>query len=142
MIMVIAPGIIKCWLIAAGFTDGSEPNTANFAQGYVEGIWQIWQQQRAEDRGEDNGDRPGDNKVLADSRRVKPVAHLHVDQRFKGLVDRQMARPGASAPLQLITDGSEPNTANFAQGYVGRAIWRSKSTGMTTMARMRPACIS
>ncbi|PXW37877.1 ABC-2 type transport system permease protein [Klebsiella oxytoca] len=33
-------------------TDGSEPNTANFAQGYIEGIWQIWQQQRAEDRGE------------------------------------------------------------------------------------------
>ncbi|EHC92852.1 Putative ABC-type multidrug transport system [Salmonella enterica subsp. enterica serovar Rubislaw str. A4-653] len=29
-------------------TDGSEPNTANFVQGYVEGIWQIWQQQRAE----------------------------------------------------------------------------------------------
>lgn len=28
-------------------TDGSEPNTANFVQGYVEGIWQIWQQQRA-----------------------------------------------------------------------------------------------
>ena len=24
-------------------TDGSEPNTANFVQGYVEGIWQIWQ---------------------------------------------------------------------------------------------------
>ncbi|MEN0612944.1 ABC transporter permease [Klebsiella indica] len=33
-------------------TDGSEPNTANFAQNYVEGIWQIWQQQQAEDRGE------------------------------------------------------------------------------------------
>lgn len=33
-------------------TDGSEPNTANFIQGYMEGIWQIWQQQRAEDRGE------------------------------------------------------------------------------------------
>ncbi len=33
-------------------TDGSEPNTANFVQGYVEGIWQIWQMQRAEDRGE------------------------------------------------------------------------------------------
>ncbi|NIY47234.1 ABC transporter permease [Cedecea colo] len=33
-------------------TDGSEPNTANFVQGYMEGIWQIWQQQRAEDRGE------------------------------------------------------------------------------------------
>lgn len=33
-------------------TDGSEPNTANFVQGYVEGIWQIWQMQRAEDRGD------------------------------------------------------------------------------------------
>jgi len=33
-------------------TDGSEPNTANFVQGYVEGIWQIWQMQRAEDNGE------------------------------------------------------------------------------------------
>jgi ABC-2 type transport system permease protein len=33
-------------------TDGSEPNTANFVQGYVEGIWQLWQKQRAEDRGE------------------------------------------------------------------------------------------
>lgn len=33
-------------------TDGSEPNTANFVQGYVEGIWQLWQMQRAEDRGE------------------------------------------------------------------------------------------
>ncbi|WP_413721249.1 ABC transporter permease [Sodalis sp. RH23] len=32
-------------------TDGSEPNTANFVQGYAQGIWQIWQQQRAEDRG-------------------------------------------------------------------------------------------
>ncbi|MFS2224669.1 ABC transporter permease [Pantoea sp. B65] len=33
-------------------TDGSEPNTANFVQGYIKGIWQLWQQQRAEDRGE------------------------------------------------------------------------------------------
>ncbi len=33
-------------------TDGSEPNTANFVQGYMEGIWQLWQQQRAQDRGE------------------------------------------------------------------------------------------
>ncbi len=33
-------------------TDGSEPNTANFVQGYAQGIWQIWQQQRAEDRGQ------------------------------------------------------------------------------------------
>ncbi|KEA51824.1 membrane protein [Mangrovibacter sp. MFB070] len=33
-------------------TDGSEPNTANFVQAYAQGVWQIWQQQRAEDRGE------------------------------------------------------------------------------------------
>nr|WP_318382279.1 ABC transporter permease [uncultured Enterobacter sp.] len=33
-------------------TDGSEPNTANFAQGYVQGIWQLWQAQRAQDRGD------------------------------------------------------------------------------------------
>ena len=32
-------------------TDGSEPNTANFVQGYASGIWQVWQQQRAQDRG-------------------------------------------------------------------------------------------
>ena len=32
-------------------TDGSEPNTANFVQGHASGIWQIWQQQRAQDRG-------------------------------------------------------------------------------------------
>ncbi|QXO51080.1 ABC transporter permease [Morganella morganii] len=32
-------------------TDGSEPNTANFVQGYASGIWQIWQQQRAQDKG-------------------------------------------------------------------------------------------
>ena len=27
-------------------TDGSEPNTANFVQGYLSGIWQIWLQQQ------------------------------------------------------------------------------------------------
>lgn len=32
-------------------TDGSEPNTANFVQGYAEGIWQIWLQQHAVDNG-------------------------------------------------------------------------------------------
>ncbi|HGM5493222.1 TPA: ABC transporter permease [Serratia fonticola] len=32
-------------------TDGSEPNTANFVQGYTQGIWQLWQQQRATDLG-------------------------------------------------------------------------------------------
>ncbi|SUB83594.1 Inner membrane transport permease ybhS [Pragia fontium] len=33
-------------------TDGSEPNTANFAQGYAQGIWQIWQQNLALDHGQ------------------------------------------------------------------------------------------
>ncbi|MBC8947820.1 MULTISPECIES: ABC transporter permease [Xenorhabdus] len=32
-------------------TDGSEPNTANFVQGYTKGIWQIWLQQRGQNRG-------------------------------------------------------------------------------------------
>lgn len=34
-------------------TEGSEPNTANFVQGYAEGIWQIWLQQRAVDNGDE-----------------------------------------------------------------------------------------
>lgn len=32
-------------------TDGSEPNTARFAQQYIEGAWQIWQLQRATAQG-------------------------------------------------------------------------------------------
>ncbi|PHM36010.1 ABC transporter permease [Xenorhabdus innexi] len=32
-------------------TDGSEPNTANFVQGYAKGIWQIWLQQRGQNQG-------------------------------------------------------------------------------------------
>ena len=44
--------------------------------------------------------------------------------RIRGLVvipvdfAQQMARPNDVAPIQAITDGSEPNTANFVQGYV------------------------
>lgn len=33
----------------------------------------------------------------------------------------QMERANATAPIQVITDGSEPNTANFMLGYVGSA---------------------
>lgn len=32
-------------------TDGSEPNIANFMQAYLQGAWQIWQQQIAQDQG-------------------------------------------------------------------------------------------
>ncbi|MDN0087936.1 ABC transporter permease [Yersinia nurmii] len=35
-------------------TDGSEPNTANFVQGYAQGIWQIWQQQQSQNLGQTN----------------------------------------------------------------------------------------
>lgn len=31
-------------------TDGSEPNTANFVQGYLTGIWQVWQQQQSQNQ--------------------------------------------------------------------------------------------
>jgi ABC-2 type transport system permease protein len=34
--------------------DGSEPNTANFLGSYIEGIWQIWQQQRGQDLARNN----------------------------------------------------------------------------------------
>jgi ABC-2 type transport system permease protein len=32
-------------------------------------------------------------------------------------------RPSAVAPIQVIADGSEPNTANFVQNYVQGAYW-------------------
>ncbi|MGS9121351.1 ABC transporter permease, partial [Salmonella enterica subsp. enterica serovar Infantis] len=49
--------------------------------------------------------------------------------RIRGLVvipvdfAQQLARDGDSAPIQVITDGSEPNTAHFVQGYV-EGIWQ------------------
>ncbi|MBS0374228.1 MAG: ABC transporter permease [Proteobacteria bacterium] len=36
----------------------------------------------------------------------------------------RLARRDASAPIELITDGSEPNTANFVAGYV-QGAWQS-----------------
>jgi ABC-2 type transport system permease protein len=33
-------------------TDGAEPNTASFVQNYVRGAWEVWQLQRAAERGE------------------------------------------------------------------------------------------
>ena len=41
--------------------------------------------------------------------------------------DQRMARPHDSAPIQIITDGSEPNTANFVQGYA-RGVWQIGSS--------------
>lgn len=32
-------------------TDGSEPNTANFVQGFTQGAWQVWQRNQMQDKG-------------------------------------------------------------------------------------------
>ncbi|PHM29944.1 ABC transporter permease [Xenorhabdus budapestensis] len=37
--------------------------------------------------------------------------------------DARLARVGDHAPIQVITDGSEPNTANFVQSYA-KGIWQ------------------
>ena len=34
---------------------------------------------------------------------------------------RRLNRPGATAPVQVVTDGAEPNTANFVAAYVAGA---------------------
>lgn len=53
--------------------------------------------------------------------------------------DQRMARPHDSAPIQVITDGSEPNTANFVQGYA-QGVWQVGSNsappiGVTATSR-------
>lgn len=48
--------------------------------------------------------------------------------RVRGLVvvpedfSQRLSRPGDTAPLQVIADGSEPNTASFVQNYV-QGVW-------------------
>lgn len=50
--------------------------------------------------------------------------------RIRGFVvvasdfSRRLARPGETAPIQVITDGSEPNTAEFVAGYL-QGAWQS-----------------
>ena len=41
-----------------------------------------------------------------------------------GDFSRQLNRPGATAPVQVVTDGAEPNTANFVAAYV-QGAWQS-----------------
>jgi hypothetical protein len=43
-----------------------------------------------------------------------------------------MARANTDAPIQVITDGSEPNTANFVQGYVEGSGSSGRSSGPKT----------
>jgi len=50
----------------------------------------------------------------------------------------RLARPDATAPLQLITDGSEPNTASFVSAYI-QGVW---STWLAERAADRGAAFT
>ncbi|HOC54588.1 MAG TPA: ABC transporter permease [Verrucomicrobiota bacterium] len=69
------------------------------------------------------------------------------DGRVRGFVvvpvdfAEKLKRPGATAPLLVVADGSEPNTANFVQSYVAGAWngWmqqRASERGETPPARI------
>lgn len=66
------------------------------------------------------------NPVLSSSRReltgMMQAGHISGMVVIPADLSRKLARPGDRAPLQVITDGSDPNTANFVQGYV-QGIW-------------------
>ncbi|MEZ0314728.1 MAG: ABC transporter permease [Myxococcota bacterium] len=63
---------------------------------------------------------------------VDSMADLLRSERVRGFLvvrgdfGRRLEAPGESPSVQLITDGSEPNTASFVAGYVrgAYAIWR------------------
>lgn len=63
------------------------------------------------------------------SRSRAELDELLADQEIRGYVTlesdftRRMLQPGAKAPVQVITDGTEPNTASFVAGAV-RGTWR------------------
>ena len=56
--------------------------------------------------------------------------------KVRGLVvvppdfSEKLKLPGETAPLQVITDGAEPNTANFVENYV-RAVWEGWQNNRT-----------
>lgn len=56
------------------------------------------------------------------------LIQLMQEGRIRGLITipgdfaEQLARPSSTAPLQVITDGSETNTANFVAGYA-KGVW-------------------
>lgn len=68
-------------------TDGSEPNTAVFVQNYIRGAWQIWQQQRAADKG------------LA----TEPL--IHIDLRYwfnQPAISQHFIIPGAISVIMTV----------------------------------------
>lgn len=68
-------------------TDGSEPNIANFVQGYTQGVWQIWQQQRATDLG----------------RQEKPLIDVQLRYWFNpATISQHFIIPGAIAIIMTV----------------------------------------
>ncbi|RYD22249.1 MAG: ABC-2 transporter permease [Verrucomicrobiaceae bacterium] len=59
-----------------------------------------------------------------------PMEQALVDSKIRGFViipgdfSRRTQRPGNTAPLQVVADGSEPNTAQFVNSYVN-GIWQT-----------------
>lgn len=88
-----------------------------------------------EDRGADSARFAG---TLTASRYLDPqvgdsratLDRWLLEGRVRGLVILQsdfsarLARPGATAPVEVVTDGGEPNTANFVAAYV-QGTWLS-----------------
>lgn len=75
----------------------------------------------------------------------RPLEDDLVAGRARGLViipadfSRQLARPDGTAVVQVIADGSEPNTASFVQNYVRAAVsvWQSER-GLEHGAKFQP----
>ena len=68
-------------------TDGAEPNTANFLASYLQGAWQVWQAQRAQDRGQ------------------PPPAQLQLEPRYwfnPDTVSRNYLVPGSISVIMTI----------------------------------------
>ena len=68
-------------------TDGAEPNTANFLANYLQGTWQVWQAQRAQDRGQ------------------PPPAQLRLEPRYwfnPDTVSRNYLVPGSISVIMTI----------------------------------------
>ncbi len=65
---------------------------------------------------------------VSTSREREPMAHALTAGTIRGFVvipsdfSDRLKRPGETAPLLVVTDGAEPNTANFVENYV-RASW-------------------
>lgn len=66
--------------------------------------------------------------TVSDNRRAL-ITHMQAGQ-IRGLIvipadfAARMARPQDIAPIQVITDGSEPNTASFVQAYA-EGVWQT-----------------